>query len=178
MGSVGHVVVGAAIAAIHGAGVAATPRQTVLRFLWFPALAMVPDLDVVGFKFGVAYADEWGHRGASHSIVFAVALGLFLSLPTAKGLGAKLLPTAIAVVAALVSHGLIDSLTDGGLGPALFWPFDDDRHFAPWRPIPVAPIGRAFLSARGLHCAVVEIGVFLPLLIGAVFWNRRCRTVT
>lgn len=175
MGSVGHVVVGAALAFVHDGLFPGTTRQRVCRFLWFPALAMVPDLDVIGFKFGVAYADEWGHRGASHSLFFAVVLGLLLSVPTARGLGARLWPTALLVVAALMSHGLIDALTDGGLGPALAWPFSSSRVFFPWRPLPVAPIGRAFLSARGLRCAVVEVAVFLPVLAAALLWRRQSR---
>jgi inner membrane protein len=27
------------------------------------ALAMLPDLDVIGFALGVQYGDPWGHRG-------------------------------------------------------------------------------------------------------------------
>jgi hypothetical protein len=49
------------------------------------------------------------------------------------------------------------SLTDGGLGCALFWPFDLTRYFAPWRPIPVAPIGLAFLSPYGVRVAAAEL---------------------
>jgi len=33
---------------------------------------MLPDIDVVGFAFGVRFADPWRHRGATHSIVFAM----------------------------------------------------------------------------------------------------------
>lgn len=175
MGSLGHVVVGAALAAVHDAGSVASPRQRIVRFVWFPTLAMVPDLDVIGFKWGVKYADEWGHRGASHSIVFAVVLGLLLSWPTARGLQAPWGKTALLVVLALVSHGLIDSITDGGLGPALFWPLSEARVFAPWRPLPVAPIGQAFLSWRGLRCAVTELVAFAPLLLAALLWRRRSR---
>jgi hypothetical protein len=66
-----------------------------------------------------------------------------------------------AVVVA--SHPLLDILTDGGLGCALFWPFDDTRYFAPWRPIPVAPIGLAFFSPFGLTVAIWEAVIFAPL---------------
>jgi inner membrane protein len=55
---------------------------------------------------------------------------------------------------------------------ALFWPFDSTRYFAPLRPIPVAPIGAAFLSARGMAVALVEVVLFMPLLLYA-FWPRR-----
>ena len=34
-------------------------------------LAMLPDADVLSFKFGVAYGNVFGHRGFTHSLVFA-----------------------------------------------------------------------------------------------------------
>ena len=37
--------------------------------------AVVPDLDAIGHMLGVPYASFWGHRGFSHSIVFAVLWG-------------------------------------------------------------------------------------------------------
>ena len=62
-------------------------------------------------------------------------------------------------MAALVvaSHALLDTLTDGGLGCALFWPFDLTRYFAPWTPLPVSPIGLGYLSPYGLYVATVEL---------------------
>ncbi len=70
-------------------------------------------------------------------------------------------------MAALVvaSHALLDTLTDGGLGCALFWPFDLTRYFAPWTPLPVSPIGLGYLSPYGLYVATVELVVFVPLLL-------------
>lgn len=178
MASIGHVIAGVAIAVVHhrvAVTITPTVRERVAAAAWFSVLALVPDLDVVGFRFGVAYADEWGHRGASHSLVFALLLGLLLTLPTAHGLKARVWPTAVAVVAALASHGLLDTLTDGGLGAALFWPADLTRCFAPWRPLPVAPIGHAFLSLRGLRCIAWETLMLGPLLVAAVLWSRTPR---
>src|SRR4051812_48916082 len=34
-------------------------------------LSMLPDADVVTFRFGVAYAEPLGHRGLTHSLLFA-----------------------------------------------------------------------------------------------------------
>ncbi len=180
MASIGHVIAGLTIAVVHDrvtSTTPATPPATMMQKLaaatWFSLLALSPDADVVGFRLGVAYADAWGHRGASHSIVFAVGLGLLLAWPTARVLGRRLFPTAVAVVAALVSHGLLDALTDGGLGPALLWPFSEQRWFSPWQPLPVAPIGRGFLSMRGLHCVFAELAMLGPVLLAAVFATRR-----
>ena len=57
-----------------------------------------------------------------------------------------------------------DTLTDGGLGCALFWPFDLTRYFAPWTPIPVSPIGLGILSQYGFYVMAVELLLFAPLL--------------
>src|SRR6266550_9619008 len=34
----------------------------------------IPDFDVIGFRFGIRYGDFWGHRGFTHSLVFAAVL--------------------------------------------------------------------------------------------------------
>ena len=39
--------------------------------------SMLPDLDVIGFKYGVPYSSEFGHRGFTHSIGFSVFIGFF-----------------------------------------------------------------------------------------------------
>jgi inner membrane protein len=156
MASVGHMVVGFAAARASG------PR-TVARFAGYAALALLPDVDVIGFVLGVPYAAPWGHRGATHSLVFALGVAALLFAATRRW---KLALVSLAVVA---SHGLLDTLTTGGLGAALLWPLSNARFFAPWRPIPVAPIGAGLLSARGLHVIAVELIEFVPLLAYALW---------
>jgi inner membrane protein len=164
MASLGHAAVGLALGRVARPG--ASLRGALGPMVFFTGLALLPDLDVIGFKLGVHYGDPWGHRGATHALPFALALGAVLGLLT-RSRRLWLLGTV-----ALVSHGLLDTLTDGGLGVALFWPFDLTRYFAPWRPIPVAPIGARFLSARGLHCVGVELQLFAPAWLWAL-WPRR-----
>jgi hypothetical protein len=50
-------------------------------------------------------------------------------------------------------------------------PFSLERYFAPWRPVPLAPIGLDFLSARGMRLAAVELVAFAPLFVYAL-WPR------
>ena len=38
------------------------------------ACSVIPDLDVLGFRFGIRYGDFWGHRGFTHSLLFAALL--------------------------------------------------------------------------------------------------------
>ncbi len=76
---------------------------------------------------------------------------------------------ASAVVA---SHGLLDAMTNGGLGVAFFWPLSERRCFLPVKPLPVAPIGARMLSPRGAFVLAVELVYFLPPLVYALSPRR------
>ena len=158
-----HALVPLAVAAIAG------PRRIAPRVAMAGALlAMLPDADVIGFHFGVAYGDTWGHRGAAHSLAFAgaVVAGLGAAMPKLRQ--GWTLPFLFL---AMASHGLLDTLTDGGKGVALLWPFTDARLFSPWRPIRVSPIGARFFSARGMTTLISEaLWIWLPcagVMLGA-----------
>lgn len=127
-------------------------------------LAMLPDADVVGFKLGIAYGDAFGHRGASHSLV---AAAIFAGLVMAVMPAARTRLCAMFLWFSCASHGLLDTLTSGGLGAALLWPFSDARFHAPVTPIRVSPIGiRNFLSARGVTVLMSEaLWIWLPCLV-------------
>ncbi len=162
MASLGHIAVGMAAARLHRPASVA-PRVSAGAMLFWAALSFLPDADVIGFGFGIRYQDEWGHRGASHSLLFALALGTIVGL-AAPWFHRPALRTGITASLVLASHGLLDTLTNGGLGCALFWPFDLTRYFAPWTPIPVSPIGLGYLSAYGMFVAATELVLFGPLI--------------
>jgi inner membrane protein len=166
MASLGHIAIGMAVARTFSSEKQRRRASLTAMLLW-SALSFLPDVDVVGFGFGVRYEDEWGHRGATHSFVFSCALGAALGLlaPLFRLPAVRIGLTASLVLA---SHALLDTLTNGGLGCALFWPFDHTRYFAPWTPIPVAPIGLSFFSPYGLFVATAELVFFAPLLWFAV----------
>lgn len=161
-------------------GLALGQRTVSRRLLAAGAIAaMLPDADVVAFKLGIAYADAFGHRGASHSILFAVLLGL-LALLAAHRLHTTRALAFGWITLATLSHPLLDMLTNGGLGVALFWPLSDARLFAPWQVIEVSPIGvRNFLSGRALAVLGSEfLWVWLPVLVAGAGWyvlRRRAR---
>src|SRR5687767_93854 len=138
-------------------------RASLAAILFRSAMSFLPDADVVGFGLGVRYEDEWGHRGATHSLLFSVAVGAAIGL-AAPLFGRPRLRTGLIASLVLVSHALLDTLTNGGLGCALLWPFDRSRYFAPWTPIPVSPIGLNFLSPYGLLVAITELVLFAPLI--------------
>jgi inner membrane protein len=142
------------------------------------ACSIVPDVDVVGFHFGVHYQDFLGHRGFTHSLLFAALLAwliVALSFRNDAGSNRKLL--WLYFFLATASHGLLDAMTNGGLGVAFFSPFDTTRYFLPWRPILVSPIGVVrFFSPRGLAVLQSELlWIWLPsaLLAALAFLLRR-----
>ncbi len=142
-------------------------------------LCALPDLDVLAFGFGIPYSSPWGHRGFTHSIAFAM-LGALVCWWMLRPAGAsRFTTTASAAYLAVcaISHGVLDGLTNGGLGSALWWPLSDDRWFAPFRPIQVSPIGHAFFSARGLAVIRSEaVWIGLPALVVSligIFARRR-----
>lgn len=117
-------------------------------------LSMAPDLDVVTFRLGIDYGSSWGHRGATHSLLIA-ALAAAVVFPFVRAPHRSFAFLFLFVSAA--SHGLLDALTSGTYGPALFWPFLEERVFASIRPIRVSPIGAAFFTARGLETVWSEL---------------------
>jgi inner membrane protein len=158
-------VISHAVAAL-GLGAAFFGRKAPVRALAVGALcSALPDADVIGFAFGVQYADPLGHRGLTHSLAFAAGLAA-LALPAARSRGEEPSPARLwtYLFLATASHGLLDAMTDGGLGIALLAPFDDTRYFFSFRPIEVSPISiRRFLSGRGLTVLASELlWVWLP----------------
>src|SRR5712691_1242392 len=113
-------------------------------------------------------SDSWRASDISQSewrrlVCFVMGIAAAIGLAAPRLRLPRLRTWALASLV-LVSHGLLDTLTDGGLGCALLWPFDLTRYFAPWRPIPVAPIGLGFFSIYGLTVTLTELVIFSPLL--------------
>ena len=127
--------------------------------------AVLPDIDVVGFSYGIQYGDLWGHRGLTHSLVLGALLSASLvALCYRRASRFVMAGIGLYLFLAATSHGVLDALTDGGLGVACLFPFDTTRYFFPVRPIAVSPIGiREFFSEQGLHVVGSElIWIWLP----------------
>jgi inner membrane protein len=43
-------------------------------------LTILPDIDVLSFRFGIPYEYMFGHRGITHSLFFSLATGLLVTL--------------------------------------------------------------------------------------------------
>lgn len=137
--------------------------------------AVVPDADSIGFALGIRYGDLLGHRGLSHSLLFAALLAPVLAFTlfraemradAAAAAIAKRIRLCAYLFLAAASHGLLDAITNGGLGVAFLSPFDPTRYFFPFRPVEVSPINVArFLRGRGLDVLASELKwIILPAL--------------
>ena len=130
------------------------------------AAAIVPDLDVFILHLGIAYSYDYGHRGFSHSLLFA-ALAALAAACAFRPLQTTYLRAAAFLFVAMASHGVLDAFTNGGSGIAFLWPWSGERFFAPVQPIEVSPIslGR-FFSERGLRVLASElVWVWLPCAV-------------
>lgn len=133
------------------------------------AASIIPDLDVIAFRFGIPYAADFGHRGFTHSLCFAFGTAFLGTLSSGYFRTRFRLAFAYLFVSA-ASHGILDALTNGGLGIALLWPFSSTRYFAPFQMIEVSPLSLAgFLSRRGLEVLESElVWVWLPCMLFAL----------
>jgi len=134
------------------------------------ACSVIPDLDVIGFKFGMTSDHLLGHRGLTHSIVFAAALGALLTYALFHHSHPDPWVVCFFLFASTLSHPLLDMLTNGGRGVALFAPFSNVRYFFPCRPIEVSPVSvRRFFSRRGAQIIRSELRwVWLPAAVVVV----------
>ncbi len=167
------------MASAFGHGIAAYglgklfPKSVMTRKVYTLGLlsSILPDLDVIAFKFGVSWDSMWSHRGFTHSIFVAIfwtiILLIFFHRKDKFSSKSKL---SIYYFLATVSHGILDAMTNGGNGIAFFAPFSAERYFLPWEVIQVSPIGiKNFFSKWGVEVLKSEfIYIVLPSL-GLVF---------
>jgi inner membrane protein len=146
------------------------PSLHTKKIFWLGSIcAVIPDLDVLAFNFGIPYEHALGHRGFFHSAFFCALLAFLLaSIISKKREFGKLF---LFFFLCGLSHGLFDMLTNGGLGVAIFAPFDNQRYFFPFCPIEVSPIGLSkFLSERGLRVISSELlWIGLPCVLWLAF---------
>ena len=164
MSTVGHLFVGAAASRY------ALPSNSGWRRLVFAtvltAIAVAPDIDFMVLPaLGIPESLTLGHRGATHSLVVALAVVAIVTL-LAKGARLPARRVAVGAFVAIGSHALLDSLTHGP-GVAWLWPFTPVRF--PTFPILPQPSLDHLLGAGGLIMLVAECIVFSPFLAYAIF---------
>lgn len=138
---------------------------------------MLPDLDVMGFRFGLSYGDHFGHRGFTHSLLFALLCAPFAAMPLQWNDSLSHRKRALLFFLATASHPLLDMLTTGGLGCAFAAPISWHRYFAPdfMRVIPVSPIG---IKASVVGVIFWEFLIVWPYVAAATLSVRSHKDIT
>jgi len=142
------------------------------RLLTFAIISsIIPDLDVIGYYIGIPYESMLGHRGITHSILFALMWSFLLSKSIFKHSFSLAFPVLLTCT---ISHSIIDALTTGGRGIGFFIPIISERFFFPTRFIQVSPLqindifgpwGIAVLKSEmlylGLPCFILFIFIHI-----------------
>jgi inner membrane protein len=169
---IGHTAISLSMAMMGG-------RRFVPPRLLAAALAasILPDADAVGFYLGIPYGHMMGHRGFSHSIAFALSIGLLGMLMSSK-LGVRRMPAFVVLSVSCLSHGVLDAMTSGGMGVAFFSPLSNERYFLPWRFIKVAPLSIVrFMGERGWEILKAEfLWIWIPALAAGAL-GMACRKI-
>ena len=148
------------------------------RFILLSVLCQwLPDIDTLSYLFPIDQQYALGHRGFTHSGIFALALAFavmmnFLSLtPTHP-------PSVVGAFYLVFSH---DTLPRAFLTPWLspplvspfFWPFTAERYLFSWQPLMNIPIqfselfGLAFWHAQWIECQ------FFGFLLTCLYLSHR-----
>lgn len=139
------------------------------------AASLAPDLDIVGTRLGLPFEHVLGHRGFSHSPLFGLLVAL-LSVLFWRRLGPSRYAVFSVVLLSILSHGLLDAATHGGIGVAFLSPFSNERFLLPWRPIPAVPLELSrILASETVAVVFLEVTwIWIPcLMIGLLFrWLR------
>ncbi len=132
------------------------------------ACAVVPDADflLVWLRFD-SYSGPYGHRGFTHSLGFALLVGLTAVWWPGSASRSWRRRGGVGLYLALctASHPLLDGLLNAGICNAWLWPLDGARHCLVWRPIPLR--GGALFGWERLGLELLWMGVPLVLLANA-----------
>lgn len=128
-------------------------------------ISSIPDFDMIGTRYlGVPWDSIYGHRGYTHSIVFAILIAFIAAKFFNRDAFNK---NFLFFSFCMLSHGFLDLCNDGGLGVALLWPLSDYRYHGLVHPIMNVNVSfrSLYLSTKGLPVFLSEvIWVWLPFL--------------
>ncbi len=134
-------------------------------------LPVVPDLDVFSTY---AYGSLLGHRGITHSLLFALLLSGIAAIATARWFRVHWWSLMILFFLIVASHGLLDAMTKGGENIPFFWPLGG--RYGNWGPLPVSDIAFDLPDPRYSRAIRAELlWVWLPtiVLVGLAMLYRR-----
>jgi membrane-bound metal-dependent hydrolase YbcI (DUF457 family) len=126
--------------------------------------ASLPDLDFIPGLF-LGHGGRF-HHGYFHSLGMAglVSLALLFILRVWDG-KANFLKLAALAFSLILSHLLLDYLTEAPRGFPFFWPFSDSHFLSPLTLFPRVErdLSKPYFLKQALFCFTVESFLFLPL---------------
>jgi membrane-bound metal-dependent hydrolase YbcI (DUF457 family) len=137
------------------------------------AVAILPDVDYL-LVWGFGLDDTW-HRSFTHSLIFALIVGLC----AAAIIGAQYWQEALVYITAALSHGLLDALTTKeSRGVELYWPFSTRWVRLGLFDYPETKLGALQLPWSDtlwliLKTSALEFVIFAPLLLIVIYLNKR-----
>ena len=160
-----------ALLPLIGAAAVGPPVSTRLAVAGM-ACAILPDADLISRWFDIPHTADLGHRGATHTILFALLMGALGAGGAASFRTSRAWAAGFLFLATL-SHPLADMLTDGGKGIMLFWPLSDKRFRWLVHPVDVSPIGVRSLINGTLDDILLSelVWLVLPALLLAVLYR-------
>jgi inner membrane protein len=150
-------------------------KESLKFWLLSVGCSLLPDADVIGYRWlYIPYHDFFGHRGFFHSPFFAALLSILMVCTFYRKEGVfsnQWWKYFFYFFVLTASHGILDAMTNGGLGIALLSPITNNRYFLPWTPLEVSPLSiKGFLSHRGLTVLMSElIWIWVPCFIIIIF---------
>jgi inner membrane protein len=168
--SLGHVFTGAAIGILCLPGQSTSIRKAAHLGV-FALLALIPDLELPGWGHGLEYS-----RSHSLFVTLALILIILLVFGWSGGIRRQIGGWGMLVGGSLawLSHLLLDSLYNHGLGVAIYWPFSTARLVLPVPWLSILPGPLLPISAANFEIIAIEALTFLPLIPLAI-WLRRSR---
>lgn len=172
MSPVGHSLVGLAFAAVAFPSIRSR-KWKVVAAIAFVALASLPDWPL----------PNWGHDKykVSHSIFVNVALISILIAAwflISRVKAAIPLPVVLLGSGAWLSHLLLDTFYNHGIGLKIYWPFSEARlNLAiPW--FNVIDVKQSILSQHNLSVYGIEFIAYTPILLLTIFATNFFRRKT
>jgi inner membrane protein len=146
---------------------------------------VAPDLDLAARRlWGFPHTNFFGHRGVFHSPMFLILMAMVLAAIVVRRTPRAFAPLAAVWAVCMLTHPLLDALTDHGAGVMLLLPFSTARVFFPWRPLHLDPVGALLFrhnpevirkSEIPFCVAAAAMGI-ASLLV--VHWRRRAASVS
>ena len=163
----GHLLTGTAIGVMFMPDYK-TRGKKAIHLAVFALLANIPDLPFT----------NWGHDRYyfSHSLfvnLLLIGMGILAIFSYSK-IRSQLIPWGVMIGGSIswLSHLLLDSFYNHGMGIAIFWPFSKARLILPipWLAVSTDPFFS--ITLKKIQIFLLEFASFFPLIILAIFIRR------